>query len=318
MRRKPNSHYFDLYLDYCKMKQTPGSLDTTRSCIKVFGQWLDKKDIHILDVDEDELEAYLRYMREERKVTISTQKTSFSAISGLFKRLMRKGHISLTQNPALAVREDMLKGYKNGQNNDAQKFRVVTTDQMRKLMRSTIDPRDRAVMMLLAKTGIRRGELLTIDLDDIDWANQSIELKPKAKRTNKSVYFDDEAAWALKRWLKQRMTMKTDGEDGERALFLNNRGQRLGRNGIECIVNNCASRIGLHDPTSRRKKDRFSPHVFRHYFTTVLLEEPNPMRREYVQELRGDSNRSAIDIYHHIPPEKLRDEYRRCMPRLLI
>ena len=318
MSRKPNSFYFDLYLDYCKMKQTPGSLDTTRSCIKMLGLWLNDNAIHILAVDEDMLEAYLRYMREERKVTISTQKTSFSAISGLFKRLMRKGHVKLTQNPALAVREELLKGYKNGQNSDAQKFRVVTTDEMRKLMRSTFDPRDRAVMMLLAKTGIRRGELLTIDLDDIDWENQSIELKPKAKRTNKTVYFDDECAWALKRWLKQRDRMKRTSEDAESALFINSMGQRLGRNGVECIVNNSGSRVGLHDSGSRRKKDRFSPHCFRHFFTTVLLEEPNPMRREYVQELRGDTTRAAIDIYHHIPPEKLRDEYRRCMPRLLI
>ena len=318
MSREPNSHYFDLYLEYCKMKQTPGSLDTTRSCIKVFGLWLDEKSVHILDVDEDVLEAYVHHMREERKVTISTQKTSFSAISGLFKRLIRKGHFPKGYNPALPVREDLLRGYKNGQNSDAQKFRVVTTDQMRKLMRSTLDPRDRAVMMLLAKTGIRRGELLTIDLEDIDWENQSIELKPKAKRTNRTAFFDDEVAWALKRWLKQRDTMKTEDEDAERALFLNSRGGRLGRNGVECIVNNAGARVGLHDPTSRRKKDRLSPHAFRHFFTTVLLEEPNPMRREYVQELRGDSNRSAIDIYHHIPPDKLRDEYRRCMPRLLI
>jgi len=318
MRREPNSHYFDRHLDYCKMKQTPGSLDTTRSCIKVFGAWLDEKAIHILDVDEDALEAYLHYLRNERKVTISTQKTSFSTISSLFKRLMRKGHVKLTENPALTVREDLLKGYKNGQNSDAQVFRVVTTDEMRKLIHSTFAPRDRAIMMLLAKTGIRRGELLTIDLDDIDWENQSIELKPKAKRTNKTVYFDDECAWALKRWLKQRRTMKVTREDAERALFLNNRGGRLGRNGVECIVNNCASRIGLHDPDSKRKKDRFSPHCFRHWFTTALLEEPNPMRREYVQELRGDTNRAAIDIYHHIPPDKLRDEYRRCMPRLLV
>ncbi len=318
MSQKPNSHYFDLYLDYCKMKQTPGSLDTTRSSIKVFGQWLDEKAIHVLDVNEDALEAYLRHLREERKVTISTQKTSFSAISGLFKRLMRKAHVKLTENPALAVREDLLKGYKNGQNGDAQKFHVVTTDDMRRLLRSTIDPRDRAVMMLLAKTGIRRGELLTIDLDDVDWEGQSIELKPKAKRTNKTVYFDDECAWALKRWLKQRDRMGAKDDDAERALFLNNRGGRLGRNGVECIVNNCAARIGLHDPDSKRKKDRFSPHCFRHWFTTAMLEEPNPMRREYVQELRGDSNRSAIDIYHHIPPDKLRDEYRRCMPRLLV
>ena len=176
MSRKPNSYYFDEYNKYCKMKYTPGTIATTRSCIKLLGEWLDGQGIHILDVDVDVLEAYLLFLRNDRKRVIATQKTTFSAISGLFKRLMRKGHVKLTENPALAVRDDLLKGYKNGQNSDAQKFRVVNTDEMRRLMHSTFNPRDRAIMMVLAKTGIRRGELLTIDLDDIDWENQSIEL----------------------------------------------------------------------------------------------------------------------------------------------
>ena len=54
---------------------------------------------------------------------------------------------------------------------------------------------DRAIITLLAKTGIRRNELITLDLSDVDFVEQKIRLKPTAKRTNRTVFFDDEAAF---------------------------------------------------------------------------------------------------------------------------
>ncbi|MBI5146977.1 MAG: tyrosine-type recombinase/integrase [Thaumarchaeota archaeon] len=51
-------------------------------------------------------------------------------------------------------------------------------------------------------------------------------------------------------------------------------------------------------------KSNFSPHNFRHWFTTHLLR--NGMPREYVKELRGDGRRETVDIYHHIGRDDLR------------
>ncbi len=77
---------------------------------------------------------------------------------------------------------------------------------MAKLINSTLDVRDKAIITLLAKTGIRRKELITLDCDDVDWIEQSIRLKPTPKRTNRTVFFDDEAAIILHRWIKARET----------------------------------------------------------------------------------------------------------------
>jgi len=54
---------------------------------------------------------------------------------------------------------------------------------MNMLVSSIIDPRDKSVVLLLAKTGIRRKELKNIDMDDIDWVEQCIHLKPNPKRS---------------------------------------------------------------------------------------------------------------------------------------
>ena len=307
MERKDNQHYFSEYLKDCARKQTPGSLDTTTSCIKVFGWFLEDSGIHILDVDKTVMREFLDYLRDERKVVTSTQKTTFSAVSGLFKFLIYED--VATKNPALCVRDRYLKGYKNGENSDAQQFHVVSNEEMATIINMTLNPRDRAVLALLAKTGIRRAEMIAIDMDDIDWKRQCIRLKPKRKRSNRLVYFDDECARALQDYLEVR-EKPAEGNP----LFVNQRGGRLGRNAIECIVNRAGARVGLHDPETKDKGKRLSPHCFRHWFTTALLA--TDIKEAHVQELRGDKRGRAMDIYNHINPDDVRRSYLTFMPKL--
>jgi integrase/recombinase XerD len=101
---------------------------------------------------------------------------------------------------------------------------------------------------LLAKTGIRRNELITLDISDVDLIENKIKLKPAAKRTNRTVFFDDEAASMLRRWLKIR-----EGINKKRnsALFLNSEGDRLNRSGIYNLVVEAAKRVGMHNPDSK-------------------------------------------------------------------
>jgi integrase/recombinase XerD len=175
-----------------------------------------------------------------------------------------------------------------------------------------MNPRDKAIVTLLAKTGIRRGELIRIDLEDIDWIDQSIRLKPHPKRSNCLVFFDDECARVLKRWMKTRDSYHV--QPGCSALFVNERGGRLQRHGVSHAVTKHATRIGLHDPASRRLDERFTPHCCRHWFTTHLRR--NGMQRELIKELRGDARRDAMDIYDHIDKRELKRAYLAAIPQL--
>ena len=122
-----------------------------------------------------------------------------------------------------------------------------------------------------------------------------IRLKPTAKRSNRTVFFDDETAFALRRWLKVREGMS---QRNGSTLFLTAAGDRLDRDGVYGLVIEAAERVGLHDPASMCPEEHFSPHCCRHWFTTYLRRAG--MRREFIQELRGDSRKEAIDIYDHI------------------
>ena len=182
---------------------------------------------------------------------------------------------------------------------------------MTMLINSIMEPRDKAVILLLAKTGIRRKELIAIDTDDIDWVDQSIQLKETPKRSNLIVFFDDETARVLKRWMISR---KNWNNNGTNALFLNERGGRLNRNGVYELVTKHAEKVGLHYPNSRKLKDRFTPHCTRLWFTTHLRRRGMP--REQRMELRGDSRSQGIDHYEPIDRKELKESYLAHIPQL--
>lgn len=125
------------------------------------------------------------------------------------------------------------------------------------------------------------------------------------KRSNCLIFFDDECARVLKRWIKSQESYNI--QPGCSALFANKRGDRLQRHGISHTGIRHASRIGLHDPTSNRFEERFTPHGCRHGFTTRLRR--NGMQRELIKELRGDARRDAMEIYDHIDKRELKRVY---------
>jgi integrase/recombinase XerD len=180
------------------------------------------------------------------------------------------------------------------------------------LINSVLDVRDRSILTLFAKTGLRRNELISLNITDINWTEQSITLQRKQfkKRSGRTVFFDDETARMLKRWLRQRESLSPDTS----ALFTNERGGRLKRHGIYRMVVKYAAAVGLHDPKSSKVEDHFTPHCFRHFFTTHLRK--GGMSRSFIQTLRGDRRREAIDIYDRIDREELRRAYLAFIPQL--
>jgi len=230
-----------------------------------------------------------------------------TALSTLYEFLVFEGHAD--SNPVLQVRRRYSRRYKDG--SESQTKQLISVEDMARLINSTMGIRDKAVITLLAKTGIRRNELITLDVSDVDLIENRIKLKATGKRTNRVVFFDDEAALLLRRWLKIREGMNRRNET---ALFLSNWGYRISRTDVYEAVTKAAARVGMHDSSSDRLEDHFGPHCCRHWFCTHLFR--NGMRREYIKELRGDSRKEAFDLYNHIDLKELKEAYLACIPQL--
>ncbi len=273
-------------------------------CLKNYAAYLAGKDP--LCADKNTLRGFIGYLKAQGKAQ-KTIENYFSVLSSFYEYLVFEGKTAA--NPVIAVRKRYLRRYKD--NDDGQARKLISVEDMANLINCTMDIRDKAVITLLAKTGIRRHELVELDVSDIDLIENKIRLKPTAKRTNRTVFFDNEYSFILRRWLKVREDMNPMGSP---ALFLNAEGERLNRSGVYNLVVEAAQRIGLHDPASKRLEDHFGPHCCRHWFCTHLFRAG--MRREYIKELRGDSRKDAFDIYNHIDLKELKESYLACIPQL--
>lgn len=277
-----------------------------KSILQIVSAVLRNKGLCISKLDNRSLKEVLQFVVDQG-YAYNTLVWYFTALSGFCDYLVWEGMAQA--NPVVPFRKRYIRQFKN--QHDPER-KLISVEEMATLINSVLDPRDKAILTLLAKTGIRRGELIRIDIDDIDWVNQSIQLKPHPKRSNCTVFFDDETARVLKRWMQARQNFYV--ESGCKALFINEQGGRLKRNGVYNMVTKHAERVGLHDPRSNKMEDHLTPHCFRHWFTTNLRR--NGMRREMIQELRGDARNEAVDIYDHIDKKELRIAYLAAIPLL--
>lgn len=292
----------------CRLRElSEESIRGYKSNLLIFNKFLHRQRISFLKVDKEVLKEFLRYLRENRKVSQKRIENYFSSLSSFYEYLAYEG--SMQSNPVIRVRKRYLRSYKKGDKSDAKR-KLIGIEEMGMLINSILDARDKAIVTLLAKTGIRRGELIRTDLEDINWQEQSITLKPARKRSNRVVFFDDECARILKRWMSIREKLGAKSK----ALFPGENKDRICRNAVYDAVAKWAAKLGLHNPESKRMEDHFSPHCCRHWFTTWLRR--NGMSREFIKELRGDKRKDAIDIYDHIDREELRKAYLAFIPQL--
>ena len=280
------------------------SVNTVRLTVRRYILWANQEGIDAPKGSEEDLLSYLGHLRAKglRKITLAR---NFSYLSVWFAYLVKTGQ--LLQNPIPEIQNEYLKDFKR----EVRRRQLISVPEAAKMVASTVETRNRAILVLLFKTGIRRNELVTLDIDDVDLEEQVVTLKPTGKRSNRTVFFDDEAERALVRWLKSR---ELRNKKNQTALFLSNEGLRLGGGGVDNAVREAAIRISLHDQNSDRLEDKFTPHCCRYWFTTYLRRAG--MAREFIQELRGDVRREAIDIYDIIDQKELRESYLAHIPRL--
>ncbi|HKM75539.1 MAG TPA: tyrosine-type recombinase/integrase [Candidatus Bathyarchaeia archaeon] len=303
------SQLLEMFARDCRDRQlTDETIRRYNSSIKGFLHHLQNHNINPYQVEKSTLIEFIRERRTQN-IEQNTLERDFAAINSLYEFLVFQDIIA--KNPVPGVRKRYLRRYKNEKDVDAESPRkLISVEEMSLLINSVLDTRDKAILTLLAKTGVRRGELIAMDVSDINWTEQSIMLKKFKKRSGRTIFFDDETSRMLKRWINQRQIRNPTTP----ALFIGEQGERLKRNGVYSMTAKYAERIGLHNSTSPRPEDHFSPHCFRHWFTTHLRRAG--MDREFIKALRGDRRREAIDIYDRIDREELRRAYLAFIPQL--
>jgi integrase/recombinase XerD len=185
--------------------------------------------------------------------------------------------------------------------------RVLSQEEVERLLEQPIleDPpglRDKAILESLYGTGIRISELTGLDLEDMDLGERELRVLGKGAR-ERVVPIGDAAAAALREYVGLGRP-KLARDSSQRALFLNQRGGRLTRQGAWELVNKYAGRVGL--------REKVTPHTLRHSYATHLLENGADLR--YIQELLGHVSISTTQIYTHVSKARVRESYLKAHP----
>ncbi len=215
-----------------------------------------------------------------------------SALRTFFNYLLREGAVG--QNPGLDVRAP-----RSGRHLPD----TVSVDDMNRLLavtdREPLTLRDLAMLELLYSSGLRLAELVSLNLDDIDFEERIVRVTGKGAKT-RVVPVGGKACQALRDWLAVRPVQAR-----ETALFTSLRGRRLGARAVQHRVRQRARLRGL--------PGRLHPHTLRHSFASHLLESSGDLRA--VQELLGHADISTTQVYTHLDFQHLAQVYDKAHPR---
>lgn len=248
------------------------------------------------DVNREHIMAFVLYLKERGYAT-TTVARKLAAVRSFFKHLRATAVVST--NPA----EEMASPHV-----DRTLPHTVSATELDLLM-SKLDAagespevlRDRAMLHLIYATGLRVGEMVGLDMGDLNLEEATISAAAHGK-ARRIVISTRAALEALREYLERgRPVLARTGERGanlagvERqgeALFLNHRGQRLTRQGFWLILKAYARSAGLGNIT---------PHILRHSFAAQKLRGGADIRD--LQQILGHANISTTQIYARMGEE---------------
>lgn len=164
--------------------------------------------------------------------------------------------------------------------------------------------RDLALVELLYGAGLRVGELVALNMDDLSLTERLLRVRGKGRK-ERIVPFGRRAVEALKAYFPDRSRWRCGPRGDEEPLFVNQRGGRLSDRSVRRILDSAVQRTAdLH---------RLHPHALRHAFATHLLEAGMDLRA--IQELLGHSSLATTQIYTGVDLAHLMSVHRRSHPR---
>ncbi len=169
----------------------------------------------------------------------------------------------------------------------AQKMQTVSAYQFKCCLR------DIAVIELLFATGMRISELCSLKPSDIDLENNTVLIYGKGSKERILQFGNCEVISALATY---QSTFKAD-ISACGYFFVNKRKQKLSDQSVRFMINRYAALAGI--------EQHITPHMFRHSFATLLLEQDVDIR--YIQKMLGHSSISTTEIYTHVSSAKQKD-----------
>lgn len=240
-------------------------------------------------ITRSDVEAFIE-REQDRGIKITTIKTRLVSVQAFLRYLVEEG----------IVCGDIFHGRRIRLQLPERLPRAMDPDDLRKLLSVIRDIRDRALIMILLRTGMRIGELLQTKMADVHLQERKIEIYEGEKnRLGRVVYLSDDAILALRKWMKKR----NPGEE----YLLYTRTDTMSYSTARTIFQRYLAKAGLTDKG-------YSLHTLRHTFATEFLNAG--MRLECLQVLLGHRSIEETRRYARLTDKTREEEYFRAMSKI--
>jgi len=248
----------------------------------------------ILAAEPLEVRGFLAVLRD-RGYSKSTIARKLAALRSFYKHLARIGAVEAS--PVSVVRTPR---------QDRRLPKCLDVEQVEALLAAPdtstlLGARDRAILETIYSSGLRIGELVALNIEDLDEFSEALRIRGKGKK-ERLVPLGTKAVEAIEAY--QSIRRGQFGREDRGALFVNRFGKRLSARSIRRKLTSYLreAQIDTH----------VSPHVLRHSFATHMLNAGADLRS--VQEMLGHESLSTTQIYTHLTTRRLKEVYDRAHP----
>ena len=285
------------FIQYCLFEKglTDQTVSSYQNDLDVYLSFLQDKNVFLVkDIASDHIKEFLK-IRGDNEST-STVAHNLTVIKNFHKYLIKENIVK--EDVSLFISRPKLQ---------KRLPRTLTVEEVDLLLDITLntpfDYRNKAMLELMYGAGLRVSELVSLTLNQIDLENGLIRIMGKGRK-EREIPIGEYGVYYLKLYLEHR-GMLIKNHRTEDALFLNNHGKQITRQGFFKILKQLLLDKGLNPDVS--------PHTLRHSFATHLLSHGADLRS--IQEMLGHSDISTTKIYTHVSDEKVEADYKKYHPR---
>ena len=284
----PAKEHFEHYLRHkWRLNHKPSTLQGSLTSVGLFLDFYGKsgkKDLS--EMERSDLETFIEF-EQDRGLRISTVRTRMACVIAFLHFLMEQDllPVSLLKRRIKLKLPEVLP-------------RAMHPADVKKLLSVIDDIRDRALILLLLRTGMRIGEALGLRLNDLDMQDRKVHLFQGEKNSmGRVVYLSDDVLLALKLWLRQR--------DQNKDFIFYGRGHK------PICYSTGRSRFVKYIQKAGLEQKGYTVHCLRHTFASELLNAG--MRLECLQQLLGHQDIEVTRRYARLTDRSREEEYFRAM-----
>ncbi len=265
------------------------SNNTIESYMRDIRFFLDYTKLKLSDITKKDIDKYILHVLPEYNE--SSVNRIIASIKSFFKYLsIYRGFINVAEDVESLKRKKSLPKY----------LSISEVDKLLDIKLETpFDYRNKTMLEVLYATGLRASEIINLDIMNIDLNNMVINVYGKGSK-ERIVPLSKLAVNYLDLYLnKYRNLLFVKNQKPTDAVFLNNHGKRMTRQGLYKMIGNIAKMQGIDK--------EITPHVLRHSFATHMIECGADIRS--VQELLGHENIVTTEVYTHLANNFIKNNY---------